>query len=118
MPISPSPNCVHFRADGRADGGTCVAGLHGGKPSYGTCAICPHKEKTLGVIALLMERTTGIPFGDIISAVATPIARALNLPCIDPATKKPRPESPCGKAIQKLNEGAPVVETLIERLKG
>jgi len=43
--------------------------------------------------------------GDAISTVATPIARALNLPCIDPETNQLRPESRCNKARLALNEG-------------
>jgi len=43
--------------------------------------------------------------GDAISTVATPIARALNLPCIDPETNQLRPESRCNKARIAMNEG-------------
>lgn len=41
--------------------------------------------------------------GDAIAAIATPIARALHLPCIDPATQQLRPESPCAKRKAALN---------------
>lgn len=41
--------------------------------------------------------------GDLVAAVATPIARALQLPCIDPATRDLRPESACAKRKEKLN---------------
>lgn len=41
--------------------------------------------------------------GDIISSVATPIAAALHLPCVDPTTKQLRPESPCAKRKAALN---------------
>lgn len=41
--------------------------------------------------------------GDAVAAVATPIARALRLPCIDPATKQLRPESGCTKRKARLN---------------
>jgi len=43
--------------------------------------------------------------GDAISTIATPIARALNLPCIDPETNQLRPESRCNKTRLALNEG-------------
>jgi hypothetical protein len=43
--------------------------------------------------------------GDTISVFATPIARALGMDCIDPITNELRPESPCFKAKQALNEG-------------
>jgi hypothetical protein len=41
--------------------------------------------------------------GDLVASVATPIARALRLPCIDPATKQLRPESGCAKRRDALN---------------
>ncbi len=41
--------------------------------------------------------------GDAVAAIATPIARALKLPCIDPKTKDLRPESGCAKRKAKLN---------------
>ena len=43
--------------------------------------------------------------GDKIASVATPIARALGLPCIDPETNDLRPDSPCAKAKANLNAG-------------
>jgi hypothetical protein len=42
--------------------------------------------------------------GDLVASVATPIARLLHLPCIDPKTKDLRPESGCAKRKQKLNK--------------
>ncbi len=44
-----------------------------------------------------------VGIGDAISAIATPIARVLGLPCIDPQTKQLRPESGCAKRKAKLN---------------
>jgi hypothetical protein len=41
--------------------------------------------------------------GDIVAAIATPIARALGLPCIDPQTSELRPESPCAQRKAALN---------------
>ncbi len=43
--------------------------------------------------------------GDKISSVATPIARALNLDCIDPQTNDLKSDSPCAQRKQMLNEG-------------
>lgn len=43
--------------------------------------------------------------GDGIATLATPIARSLHLPCIDPETNQLRPESVCNKRRQMLNEG-------------
>lgn len=51
-------------------------------------------------------RVTGL--GDIVAKVATPIARALDLPCIDKETNKLRPESGCAKRQQALNEKFPI----------
>lgn len=45
-----------------------------------------------------------VKLGDAIATVATPIARALDLPCIDPATNDLRPDSPCARRKQKLND--------------
>ncbi len=41
--------------------------------------------------------------GDAVASVATPIARALKLSCIDPKTKQLKPESRCKKRKDKLN---------------
>ncbi len=41
--------------------------------------------------------------GDVVASVATPIARILRLPCIDPATQQLRPESECAKHKAALN---------------
>lgn len=41
--------------------------------------------------------------GDMVAMVATPIARALRLPCIDPATGDLRPDSGCAKRKAWLN---------------
>lgn len=47
--------------------------------------------------------------GDLIGAVATPVAAALGLPCVDPETKQLRPESPCAKRKAALNKAVPDV---------
>jgi hypothetical protein len=41
--------------------------------------------------------------GDAVSSIATPIARAMHKPCIDPATNDLRPDSPCAKRKEWLN---------------
>lgn len=41
--------------------------------------------------------------GDLVASIATPIARAFRLPCIDPETKQLRPESGCAKRKAALN---------------
>src|SRR5215475_5624129 len=42
--------------------------------------------------------------GDAVSAIATPIAKVLNLDCIDPETNDLRPESGCAKRKQLMND--------------
>lgn len=46
--------------------------------------------------------------GDVAAAVFTPIARALKLPCIDPATKQLRPESKCAQRKADWNRKFPL----------
>ncbi len=46
--------------------------------------------------------------GDLVSAVATPIARTLGLGCVDPATKQLRPESGCAQRRAALNRLFPM----------
>ena len=48
-------------------------------------------------------RRWGWQFGDLVAAVATPIARALKLDCIEPATQQLKTESPCAKRKAALN---------------
>lgn len=43
--------------------------------------------------------------GDKISSVATPIANALNLNCVDKQTGDLKPDSTCAKVRDDLNEG-------------
>ena len=62
------------------------------------------------------RQNTGL--GDKIARVATPIARALRLSCIDEATKELKPASPCGKAKARLNAGEPVLSVLAKRIRG
>lgn len=45
--------------------------------------------------------------GDAVSAVATPIAKALHLSCFDLATGELRPESECAKQRDALNAAVP-----------
>lgn len=53
-----------------------------------------------------VKRVTGL--GDIVHAVAAPIARALRLPCYDRERQQLRPESPCARRRKKLNEKFPL----------
>ncbi len=56
--------------------------------------------------------------GDRIAAVATPIARAVGADCIDPKTNDLRPESPCAKAKERLNQGDSFVDVFWDRFWG
>ncbi len=56
-----------------------------------------------------------INLGDKIASVATPIARALKMPCIDPVTKQLRPESGCAKMRDNLNAGMSVQDAIYQR---
>ncbi len=53
--------------------------------------------------------------GDVIASVATPIARALKMPCIDPETRQLRPESGCAKMRDNLNSGMSISNAVAER---
>lgn len=48
--------------------------------------------------------TNGIRLGDAFHAIALPIARAMKLPCVDPATKQLRPESNCAERRARWNK--------------
>lgn len=41
--------------------------------------------------------------GNTIASIATPVARTLNMGCIDPLTNKLRPESNCAKMVGDFN---------------
>ncbi len=56
-----------------------------------------------------------LKLGDSIASVATPIARALNLPCIDPETNQLRPESGCAKMRVNLNAGMSIQDAIYQR---
>ncbi len=53
--------------------------------------------------------------GNQIALVATPIARALKLPCIDRRTNQLRPESGCAKMRDNLNAGMSVQDAIYQR---
>ncbi len=53
--------------------------------------------------------------GNTIAAVATPIARALKMPCVDPETNQLRPESGCAKMRDNLNAGMSVQDAIYQR---
>lgn len=45
--------------------------------------------------------------GDVVAKIATPIARALGLPCVDKVTRELKPNSPCARRRDALNAAAP-----------
>ncbi len=53
--------------------------------------------------------------GDAIATIATPIARALKMDCIDPETQQLRPESGCAKMRNNLNAGMSVQDAIYQR---
>ncbi len=53
--------------------------------------------------------------GDLISSVATPIARMVGADCIDQETKQLRPESGCAKMRDNLNAGMSVQDAIYHR---
>lgn len=73
------------------------------------CASCP--LRVWHAIGKCEEHGKLNGLGDLVHAVALPIARALRLSCIDPETKKLRAESPCAARRRKLNEAVPFTAT-------
>jgi hypothetical protein len=55
--------------------------------------------------------------GDKVAAAIAKIPGIKKLPCYD-ETGKLKPETPCGKARQRLNAGEPIIPTIIKRIKG
>ncbi len=53
--------------------------------------------------------------GDAIATVATPVARALKMDCIDPETHRLRPESGCAKMRDNLNNGMTFTDAIYQR---
>jgi len=56
--------------------------------------------------------------GDMVALGATPVARAFELPCIDPTTQQLRPESRCNQWRIGLNNfGEAIYDELFEPRK-
>lgn len=68
------------------------------------CAACPNGHFGRYEQTGCEDGTQQFGLGDVVAAIATPIARVLGLPCIDPKTKDLRPESGCAKRKKKLNK--------------
>ncbi len=54
--------------------------------------------------------------GDAVGAVATPIAAALGLPCVDSATKQLRPDSPCARRKATMNHAGEKVSSFVSSI--
>lgn len=65
-----------------------------------------HKAEPIAVKPLRVYPTGTKPrgLGDIVSAVVTPIAKALGHPCVDGASGELKKGSPCDKRKEWLNE--------------
>lgn len=62
------------------------------------------KDHFVNGVLVRREIISGFNLGDVIASVATPMARVLKLPCIDPKTGKLKPDSGCQKRINRLNK--------------
>lgn len=68
------------------------------------CKTCRSDPKWRSDVGAPDECPYGVQgLGDIVEKIAKPIAKALNLPCLD-EEKKLRPESPCAKRRNFLNK--------------
>ena len=64
----------------------------------------PQEHAEIGrKFALQPVQRKRIGLGDIVGAVATPIARALGMDCVDKASGQLKPESPCAARKRMLN---------------
>ena len=61
------------------------------------------------VDSITPTKTPKTGLGDAIASVATPIARILGLPCVDPITKQLKPDSLCAKRKAALNRAIPSI---------
>ena len=59
------------------------------------------------ILRVLKGTARTLKLGDKVHLFPKPVARALGLPCIDPATKELRPESACAKRRALLNGDTP-----------
>jgi hypothetical protein len=84
------------------------------------CAICPngHWGRYTNKDCEKVQAQNEPGLGDKIAKFATPIARMIGSPCIDETTRKPKPDSGCGKMIKRLNEGMSLAEATKLRFKG
>lgn len=79
----------------------------GWRGRVGAPEICPH-----GITEKGPFRDNPAPkiegFGDLVSFVATPIAKAIGMPCVDKKTGRLREDSGCAKRKNALNKLIPL----------
>jgi hypothetical protein len=64
----------------------------------------PKKPCNLATIPEKVKRRKPIGLGDAIAKIATPIARAAKMDCVDPATGQLKPDSGCFQRKAALNK--------------
>lgn len=96
-------DCPKWKTTGSDKGGFCV--VANSPVSIGTCNRCL-KENLKG-LHLIIKSAKIKGLGDVIAKVATPVARALKLDCIDPVTKQLKPDSGCSKRKEGINKRFP-----------
>lgn len=84
-------DCIHWSRERDRGRGKCAIGRFGARPWPGECVAC------------INAGANRMGLGDLVAKAFTPIARALKLPCIDPATNDLRPESGCAQRKAMLN---------------
>lgn len=84
------------------DGTRCTIGLHNGKPLPLNCAACMDAGENNREYAARLLNRRRIRLGDMVEALAKPIAKALRLSCLD-ENNRLRAESPCAKRRDRLN---------------
>lgn len=81
------------------------------------CAACPNGHFGRYEETGCADGTQEMGLGDRIEHFLNKIPGITSLPCHDQETKQLRPESPCGKAKERLNAGEPIIPTIIKRIK-
>lgn len=71
--------------------------------SFRAAMLAQFPELGAADFACPQQRRWGWQFGDLVAKVATPVARALGLDCIDTAKQELKPESPCAKRKAWMN---------------
>jgi hypothetical protein len=73
----------------------------------GQDSVAPSKKSALATPKTrppIVQTRKKLGLGDMVAKIATPIAKALNMDCIDKATGQLKPESPCAQRKAALNK--------------